>query len=298
MSSVPQYAFKAEDLVKDGRTTATNIQDVKRWMDSHPHIPQMSEEQIALFLIACNNEVEATQTTIGLYFKHKASSTELFTNRDIEDDDMQFTNKVTSYAFVPKRTKENYAIIVVSLKDSYYYNFNLELQTKMAFICIDRILYLDPPDGLVVVLDFKEVGIMHLTRMKLGILRKMFSFLQEALPTQLKQIHILNASYTFEKLLAICKPFMKKELYEMIPKLNMYPSLIFFRSYHTLPTCQWKIFFEKFIPASCMPSDFGGDLPPSEQLGDDFVNSCKTLKTFHKQDERQIQLYIENTKKK
>ncbi|KAJ8958999.1 hypothetical protein NQ314_006317 [Rhamnusium bicolor] len=54
------------------------------------------------------------------------------------------------------------------------------------------------------------VGVMHVTRMKLGVIKKFCSFLQEALPTQLRQVHILNASYIFEKILAIMKPFYEK----------------------------------------------------------------------------------------
>lgn len=57
---------------------------------------------------------------------------------------------------------------------------------------------------------------MHMTRLKITTLKKVFQFLQEALPTQLKQIHILNTSYVFDKILMLIKPFMNKELYDMV----------------------------------------------------------------------------------
>lgn len=60
---------------------------------------------------------------------------------------------------------------------------------------------------------------MHLTRLKIGTIQKLLKFLQESLPCQLKAIHVINANYLFDKIFFICKPFMKKELIEMV--INM-----------------------------------------------------------------------------
>lgn len=57
---------------------------------------------------------------------------------------------------------------------------------------------------------------MHLTRLKLGTVQKVLHYLQESLPCQLKEIHIVNTNYLFEKVLYLCKPFLKKELMEMV----------------------------------------------------------------------------------
>lgn len=57
---------------------------------------------------------------------------------------------------------------------------------------------------------------MHLTRLKLGTIKKFLSYVQEGLPTQLKAVHVLHATYIFEKILIILKPFMKKELFDMV----------------------------------------------------------------------------------
>lgn len=95
MSVIPQYAFKADDVVKSGRTTKSNVEDIRKWLKFKPNIPELSDEQIVLFLIACENIIETTQYTIECYFKYKSASPELFSNRDVDSDDMQFTHKVT-----------------------------------------------------------------------------------------------------------------------------------------------------------------------------------------------------------
>ncbi|CAH1118370.1 unnamed protein product [Phaedon cochleariae] len=279
-SVIPKYGFKAEDLIKEGRTTKSKIEEIRKWLNYTTNIPPMSDEQIVLFLIACKNVTELTQITIESYFKQKHASPELFADRDVDNKENQFTHKVAHIVVFPKRTKENYVIAMGSLKDTTYYNFNIESQIKAAFALIDVFLHSDPPNGLIFIINIKGVGIMHLTRLKLGPLRKFFAYLQEALPTQLVRVHILNASYIFEKILAIAKPFMKKELFDLI---IAHP-----------PETDMEDFFEKHIPAHCMPADFGGDLPTMDQLSLDTQKRWRQVKSFLEAQEEQVRLYKNN----
>lgn len=57
---------------------------------------------------------------------------------------------------------------------------------------------------------------MHLTKARLGPLKNFFYYLQEGLPLKLRQIQVLNAVYFMDKVMAILKPFMKKELINMV----------------------------------------------------------------------------------
>ncbi|XP_074041785.1 alpha-tocopherol transfer protein isoform X2 [Leptinotarsa decemlineata] len=277
MSAVPKYGFCAEDVIKEGRTTKSNIEAVKKWLSYNTHIPPMSDEQIVLFLLACDNDVEFTQRTIENFFKQKAASPELFANRDIDLKENQYQHTITYFTIFPKRTKENCVVTCGSLRNTTYYKWSIEPQIKTAFTLIDTSLYSNPPNGLIFILDLKGVGLMHLSRLKLGPLKKFFAYLQEALPVKLKQVHIMNASYIFEKLLAITKPFMKQELYDLIVS---HP-----------PDTKMEEFFENYIPASCMPVDFGGELPSLEQMSEDFQNQCRKLKTFLQTGEKQVELY-------
>lgn len=91
MSVIPQYGFKAEEIIKQGRTTKFNIEEIKKWLSLKRNIPPMADEQIVLFLIACNNVIETTQVTIENFFKMKSSAPELFAKRDIDSKEMQQT---------------------------------------------------------------------------------------------------------------------------------------------------------------------------------------------------------------
>lgn len=89
MSVIPKHGFKAEEIVRQGRTTRLKIEEIKKCLSLKGNIPPMSEEQIVLFLIACNNVIENTQVTIENYFRIKFSAPELFTNRNVDSKEMK-----------------------------------------------------------------------------------------------------------------------------------------------------------------------------------------------------------------
>lgn len=57
---------------------------------------------------------------------------------------------------------------------------------------------------------------MHLTKFKLGLIKKYIQFLQEGFPLKLREIHILNAAYLIYKIMDMVKMFMKSELLDLV----------------------------------------------------------------------------------
>lgn len=56
-----------------------------------------------------------------------------------------------------KRTKDNYVVGFAMLRDTYYYNYNLEHQSKLLFSMVDVVLHSGPPDGLIFIINMKGV---------------------------------------------------------------------------------------------------------------------------------------------
>lgn len=72
-----------------------------------------------------------------------------------------------------------------------------------------------PQKGLIFLFDMKGVSLTHLTRVKLGGLKKFFYYLQECLPCTLYQIHVVNVVSFFDVVMTMMRPFMKAELIQM-----------------------------------------------------------------------------------
>lgn len=74
--------------------------------------------------------------------------------------------------------------------------------------------------GHVLVIDVKGLGIGHVTRSNPMIFKKFLCYLQDAFPVRLKAIHFLHSAAALDMLFTMTKPFMKKELIEMVIIFN------------------------------------------------------------------------------
>ncbi|ERL95635.1 hypothetical protein D910_00058, partial [Dendroctonus ponderosae] len=184
-------------------------------------------------------------------------------------------------AIIPQRTKENYAVLVGVLKDTSYSSFFVDPQVKLLYLLVELMLQDNPPDGLVVVLNLKGVGLMHITRLKISTVKKFFQFLQEAMPTQLKQIHIINSSYVFDKILMVLKPFMNRDLFDMIVPHSSSDDM--------------DAFYANHLSRDLLPADLGGDLPNIDQLTEETLYQCRKSSSYLNSYERQIEEYQENS---
>lgn len=60
-------------------------------------------------------------------------------------------------------------------------------------------------------MDMRGVGLRHITRIRLGAIRKFFHYIQEAMPLKLVSVHVLNLVWFFDRIFKIIKPLIKPE---------------------------------------------------------------------------------------
>lgn len=108
-------------------------------------------------------------------------------------------------------------IIFHRLSNSKPLNYHFDEAIKTFFMTIDACLHkLGPHAGLVFVFDMKEVRFGHLTRVRLGSIKKFFSYLQDGLPGKLCQIHVVNVVSFFDRIISMIKPFMRAEIFKSV----------------------------------------------------------------------------------
>ncbi|EFA04835.1 uncharacterized protein LOC100141747 [Tribolium castaneum] len=272
----PTFAFRAQEIIAQGRVPQEVFNELKQWCQSQK-LPPLADEQLVLFLLSCYNDLEASQNTIHAHFKCKLSAPELFFNRDFGAEDIQKPMKVCQMSILPTRTAKNEAIILWRLQDTSYSKFNLENIVKLVFMVGEFVCYQDPPDGLIVLIDLKGLGLLHLTKLRVGPLRKFFYFVQEGYSCKIRQIHIFNTVYFIDKIMVILKPLMSKELYNMI---KFHPTNI-----------KMDEFFEHHLPKECMPADYEGSLPDQATLSLQTYNAFQGMKKFYRDEEEQVKAY-------
>lgn len=264
------YGYVAEDVVREKRANRDDIRTIREW-NLTADVPILTDEQIVGFLISCDGDVEFAKKTVLSYFRIRAYAKELFNDRDMEKADMQLQLATLEYIEFPVRTADNCVVIYHKLHDTTYWKYNMECSMKLLFMTVDAALYKYPPNGLIFLFDMKGVSLMHLTRIKLSNLKAFFDYCQEGSPGKLKAVHVLNSVSFLDKILAILKPFIKKELYEMI-------------HFHQ-PNMDMERFYEKYLEKACLPSDYGGDLPNTRILHGENTRNLTEMRAFFDEEE-------------
>ncbi|CAH1275671.1 unnamed protein product [Diabrotica balteata] len=268
------YQFKAEDLIAEGRVSKENVEEIRTFVSNlkDKYVPlRIQDEMIIIFLLSCENDVELTKTTIVNYYYLKWHGPEIYDDRQMDRPDIQLAIKTIRMSSIPVRTEENDVYHYFNLHDSNYRNFEMIPVMKVSYMLMDIAQEKNPPSGLFVIIDMKGAGIMHMTRIKMGAIKKYLQFLQEGFPMRLKMIHILNGVYFMDKILALVQVFIKSEMMHM---LKIHPPNL----------TQEKLF--EIIPKKYLPKDYGGDLPSADELHNATIELFNKKEKFWEMEEK------------
>lgn len=75
-------------------------------------------------------------------------------------------------------------------------------------------------DGDVTVFDMQTFSLRHITKVVLSSLRVYMKYTQEAHCLKIKHLHIINCSPLINKIMFLVKPFIRKDVYEMVNWFN------------------------------------------------------------------------------
>ncbi|XP_052897530.1 alpha-tocopherol transfer protein-like [Anopheles moucheti] len=230
-----------------------SIETIKQWLTTQPHLPQIEDHEIALFLHANYCNAEATQRTIENYYTLRTSHRECFTDRDVFNDALQTAQKIMMFTVLPGETKEGYKMVYTRLLITDVTEFNHAQILKLMTMCLDLWVKLEGnANGHIMLSDMQGMHLGHMTKLNMGAARKHMSYVQEALPIRLKQIHFINVVPFMNRLMFLMRPFMRKDVQEMI---NMHVGM------DTLHSA---------VPVESLPNEYGGTAGTFQELHDCF----------------------------
>lgn len=80
--------FKVEKLIKSNQVKEEDVKIMKKWITVE-NLPKYSEEMIALFLLACDNNVDEAKTCASNYYLYRNNCPEIFTSRNINNPEFK-----------------------------------------------------------------------------------------------------------------------------------------------------------------------------------------------------------------
>lgn len=148
---------------------------------------------------------------------------------------------------LPTFTKEKYKISLFRLIDDDPNKFDYVNTVKWNFMADDvRYITYDSvglTEGEISIMDAKGFSFRHFVKVaaNLATLRLYLTYVQEAVPFKIIQNHFVNCSPILTKIMSLIRPFLKKELFDVI-------------HFHTESFASLK----DHIPMEALPYEYGG----------------------------------------
>ncbi|CAG9770356.1 unnamed protein product [Ceutorhynchus assimilis] len=228
---------------EDPKLKKDDVEVLMIWCQQQRHFPQVAELQVALALHACFYSVEQAKNCLENYFTIRTMCPELFQGGNpSKDPALRQEMNVSLLGILPKKTKEGYTVILTKLIDTNPNLYNPQTDSKLFDMHVMRHVHVEgPANGFVGILDMKGGVFGHITKLNLSEYKKFLVYLQTAMPIRLMAIHFINPVPFMDKLMAILKPFINKEMFE---KIHIHSNINN---------------FYKYVPQEILPTDYGGN---------------------------------------
>ncbi|XP_073975248.1 alpha-tocopherol transfer protein-like isoform X2 [Rhodnius prolixus] len=261
-----------QEYLKNSDLKREDIDTLREWVKTQHHLPPISEQQLILFHHSCYYNLEATKSCIEVYYRIRLSTPEFFCGRDISKATLKQSAQVLQCGCLPVKDPNGFQIIFHGLQQHEASKYVFVDGVKLLVMSIDACLHSEGTvPGYVFLFNMKGVKLTHLTRLSIGYLRKFFEYIQEGLPVRLKAIHVVNTLPIIDKIMFMIKPFMKKELLNLLH--------FHYGGYEEV---------QKFLPKYCLPKDFEGELPSCADLQDKYVEWMTKLTPYFLEAEKLI----------
>lgn len=119
-------------------------------------------------------------------------------------------------------TKEGYKLVYGRLINYEPSHFVYNDVMKYFSMVVDLWLYTEgTAEGHVIIIDMTGVTFAHAGRLSPMGIKKYLYYLQEAIPIRLKGLHFINTNAVMDIILSMMKPFIKKELMDVVRNKNI-----------------------------------------------------------------------------
>ncbi|XP_039291892.1 alpha-tocopherol transfer protein-like [Nilaparvata lugens] len=236
-----------EELKKTDRLKLEDIEDLRRRVNEIPSYPKNVPDVLFSWFLNCSNfERDLAMKYMDINLKLREQAPELFENRDPLSAPLQTVWDLTEYYILPGLTADGYKVFYAGVHDCEPTLYDFCDACKM-FLMVGETELVQHGlcKGIVVVMDCKGASFRHLLKVKLRTVKSFLSYVQEGIPINIAQIHVINVSPIVDKMNYIAKPFINKDLMDKV-------------KFHS---GEMKEFYET-VPRELLPNEIGGTAGP------------------------------------
>ncbi|CRL02024.1 CLUMA_CG015172, isoform A [Clunio marinus] len=274
-------AFDYEKELRDHNLTQEDVDIFREKLLSCDEVPNaLMDKVLVLFLITYKNNIDRSINVIKNYCTIVRSTPEFFGNRDFDSPNVQQTLNNQIYVTLPI-TPNNCNLILYKVANSDPKNYNFDDSEKTFFMTVEKCIYRNGPrNGVIFLFDMKGARLGHVFRPSFSSLRKIMKLVQDSCPFRIVNIHVLNTTTIVDVIMAMLKPLIRSNLLERV-------------IFHPV-NLDYNKFYEEWIPKSCLPSDYGGDLPTIEEMHNSQRDSLLEMRDYFLMEERILNFEFED----
>ncbi|EDV99635.1 alpha-tocopherol transfer protein [Drosophila grimshawi] len=282
-------------------TTTANAQDVEaklrelqNWFENEPNLPEKIEPISLLRFLKCvEYDTDKTKALIQLNYSLRNKNPNIFIDRNMDHEMTAKGLRVSDLIILPGVTPDRHKLLLFRLADLDPRTRNSVEESKIFFMMADarftepdierspdelsahgaenhsaHIFDDDIADGDVQIVDISGYTMRHLAYVSIFVLRVYMKFLHEAYPSRLRAIHVINCPSFLDRMMAMMKPFIREEVYQMI-------------NYHT----EGMDSLYELIPRDMLPMEYGGKAGTVDEIKQRWLRILKE-KTAYLSDEK------------
>ncbi|XP_070155656.1 alpha-tocopherol transfer protein-like isoform X2 [Polyergus mexicanus] len=244
-----------EEMKKNPQLKLSDIQSLREWCEKQPHLPKIEDSFLAMFLHSNYYRMQPTKNTIENYYTTRTHVPEFFSNRD------PLGGKELRQAF---KIAVMYGAFLDVDPSRFVYNDNIKY---FLMVCDVWFLTEGTNNGYIYFADASGLSFGHIARISPLGLKKYLYYIQEAAPIRLMGIHFINAPPAMELLMNMMKPFMKKEMIDMIHFHSSLKSA------------------SEYVPIDSLPNEVGGKAGSMYKLAEIEVKKLEDHREWFLMDE-------------
>lgn len=246
-----------------GKDKEEALHELGRWVRAEG-LPDTADSELVKFIHSCDYDLEKAKKCARDFYKGRRDNPELFSGWDTALPNMQSIHDVVLCATLPRKTPENFRIMVTALKTSDTTNYVIADVCKSMLMSMEMLFLTEPTcAGIVVLHDLSKVTFSHFLKVAWSMPRKLQAYMEDGLPVKRETVHLLNCSPFVDNGLKLMRHIGRKEDWD---RMRVHRAAGDYSELH------------KFVPVDCLPSDFGGSLPSLEELHDMTIRRMAAFK--------------------